>query len=104
LNHNPVNTVELMRYHWEWMLAGHTHGRQVATSRIGRTLYPKRYRHYTRGYYHVHGRHLYVNRGVSYGQRVRDWCRPEITVFRLTSATPAESPEPVLHAGHAQGD
>lgn len=83
LNHNPVNTLELMDYPWQWMLAGHTHGRQVATSKIGRRFYPKRYRHYTKGYYAVNGRHLYVNRGLSYGQRVMDWCRPEITVFRL---------------------
>ncbi len=86
LNHNPANVLDLMEYPWQWMLAGHTHGRQVATSRFGRTFYPHRYRHYTHGYYSVNGRHLYVNRGLSYGQRVLDWCRPEITVFRLQSA------------------
>ena len=88
LNHNPANVLTLMKYPWQWMLAGHTHGRQVATSRIGRKLYPSRYRHYTHGYYCVHGRHLYVNRGLSYGQRVLHWCRPEITVFKLAVASP----------------
>jgi predicted MPP superfamily phosphohydrolase len=83
LNHNPANVLALMGYPWQWMLAGHTHGRQVATSRFGRTFYPHRYRHYTHGYYPVNGRHLYVNRGLSYGQRVLHWCRPEITVFKL---------------------
>jgi uncharacterized protein len=83
LNHNPVNVLELMEYPWQWMLSGHTHGRQVATSRFGRRFYPHRYRHYTHGYYEVNGRHLYVNRGMSYGQRVLHWCRPEITVFKL---------------------
>lgn len=86
LNHNPVNCLQLMEYPWQWMLSGHTHGRQVGTGRFGRTLYPHRFRHYTHGYYSVSGRHLYVNRGLSYGQRVRDWCRPEITVFKLTLA------------------
>jgi predicted MPP superfamily phosphohydrolase len=86
LNHNPVNVLALMDYPWQWMLAGHTHGRQVATSRVGRVLYPNRYRHYTHGYYEVQGRHLYVNRGLSYGQRIREWCRPEITVFKLTAS------------------
>lgn len=86
LNHNPVNAVQLMKYPWEWMLSGHTHGRQVATSRFGRALYPHRYRHFTHGYYSVNGRHLYVNRGLSYGQRVLNWCRPEITVFKLEEA------------------
>lgn len=83
LNHNPANARELLKYPWQWMLAGHTHGRQLATSRIGKALYPKRYRHFTHGYYSLEGRHLYVNKGLSYGQRVLDWCRPEVTVFKL---------------------
>jgi predicted MPP superfamily phosphohydrolase len=83
LNHNPANVRELLKHPWQWMLAGHTHGRAVATSTLGKTLYPKRFRHYTHGYYCVEGRHLYVNRGLSYGQRKKEWCRPEITVFRL---------------------
>jgi hypothetical protein len=87
LNHNPANVLDLMDFPWQWMLAGHTHGRQVATSAFGRTFYPHRFRQYTHGYYSVKGRHLYVNRGLSYGQRVLDWCRPEITVFRLQSAS-----------------
>lgn len=86
LNHNPVNCSELMNYPWQWMLSGHTHGRQVATSRFGRRFYPNRYRHFRHGYYAVNGRHLYVNRGLSYGQRILDWCRPEITVFKLALA------------------
>ena len=88
LNHNPANAMELMAYPWQWMLSGHTHGRQLANSRFGRTFYPHRFRHYTHGYYAVKGRHLYVNRGLSYGQRVQHWCRPEITVFRLQGEKP----------------
>jgi hypothetical protein len=90
LNHNPANVRELLHYPWQWMLSGHTHGRQVATSKLGKALYPHRYRHYTHGYYSVGGKHLYVNRGLSYGQRVREWCRPEISVFKLTVAEPSE--------------
>jgi predicted MPP superfamily phosphohydrolase len=86
LNHNPANVKEMMRYPWQWMLSGHTHGRQLASGKFGQTFYPKRYRHYTHGYYAVNGRHLYVNRGLSYGQRVLEWCRPEITVFKLERA------------------
>ena len=90
LNHNPVNARELLAHPWQWMLSGHTHGRQVATSKFGQRFYPKRFRHYTHGYYAVAGRHLYVNRGLSYGQRVLDWCRPEVTVFRLESVGEGE--------------
>jgi hypothetical protein len=86
LNHNPVNARELLEYPWQWMLSGHTHGRQVATSRFGKRFYPHRFRHFTHGHYQVEGRHLYVNRGLSYGQRVQYWCRPEVTVFKLAVA------------------
>jgi predicted MPP superfamily phosphohydrolase len=86
LNHNPVNCKDLMAYPWQWMLSGHTHGRQVATSKLGRKFYPQKYRHFTHGYYAVNGRHLYVNRGLSYGQRIQHWCRPEVTVFILQQA------------------
>jgi len=86
LNHNPANCMELMDHPWQWMLSGHTHGRQLATSAFGRRFYPHRHRLFTHGHYAVNGRHLYVNRGLSYGQRVEKWCRPEITVFKLESA------------------
>ncbi len=85
LNHNPANAKELLDYPWQWMLSGHTHGRQLATSRIGRRFNHHRRREYSLGYYAIEGRHLYVNRGLSYGQRVLDWCRPEVTVFKLSS-------------------
>jgi predicted MPP superfamily phosphohydrolase len=90
LNHNPANVLELMRFPWQWMLAGHTHGRQLAVTRMGKALNRKRFRHWTRGYYHLNGRHLYVNRGLSYGQRVHHWCRPEVTVFELESEVHSE--------------
>ncbi len=83
LNHNPANCLNLMDYPWQWMLSGHTHGRQLATTAFGRAFYPHRRRSFTSGHYTVEGRHLYVNRGLAYGQRVREWCRPEITVFKL---------------------
>jgi predicted MPP superfamily phosphohydrolase len=86
LLHNPDQCTNLMGYPWQWMLTGHTHGRALATGRLGQRLYPNRYRHFTHGLYTVNGRHVYVNRGVSYGQRGREWCRPEITVFELRPA------------------
>jgi len=89
LNHNPANCHELLEYPWQWMLAGHTHGRQTADSRVARTFSKRR--EYTHGYYAIQGRHLYVNRGLSYGQRVKHWCRPEMTVFRLTAEAPQEA-------------
>jgi uncharacterized protein len=86
LNHNPANCPELLAYPWQWMLSGHTHGRQLATHVVGRRLYPHLRRKFTHGYYSVGGRHLYVNRGLAYGKRFEHWCRPEITLFRLEAA------------------
>ncbi|HEY0009159.1 MAG TPA: metallophosphoesterase [Tepidisphaeraceae bacterium] len=83
LNHNPCNADELLSYPWQWMLSGHTHGRQLGTSKMGSKLYGHLARPYVHGYYPVADRHLYVNRGLSYGQRVKRWCRPEVTVFKL---------------------
>jgi hypothetical protein len=82
LNHNPANCTQLLTFPWQWMLSGHTHGRQTGDNAIARRYAGRR--QYTHGYYAVGGRHLYVNRGLSYGQRVKHWCRPEVTVFRLT--------------------
>lgn len=86
LNHDPRNALELLDHPWQWMLAGHTHGRQLATSSVGRRLNRKRKREFVRGRYELPGgRLLYVNRGLSYGQRFEHWCKPEITLFRLTA-------------------
>ncbi|HEX8324458.1 MAG TPA: metallophosphoesterase [Tepidisphaeraceae bacterium] len=83
LNHNPANALELMHYPWQWMLSGHTHGRQL-TGRMRRE--------YTFGYYPLGDRHLYVNRGLSYGQRRKRWCRPEISIFRLRCDADVHNP------------
>ncbi len=87
LNHDPRNAAELLDFPWHWMLSGHTHGRQLATSAVGKAFNKKRRRAYVRGLYELPGgRKLYVNRGLSYGQRWERWCKPEITVFKLTAA------------------
>ena len=91
LVHNPANALRLMNYPWQWMLTGHTHGRQLAASSLGQRLYPGKYRQFTHGLYTINGRNLYVNRGLSYGQRHQEWCRPEVSVFEMTAA-PAKSP------------
>ena len=87
LNHDPRNAGQLLDHPWQWMLSGHTHGRQLATSTVGRTFNKKRRREFVRGLYELPGgRKLYVNRGLSYGQRWEPWCKPEITVFKLRRA------------------
>jgi uncharacterized protein len=86
LNHNPVNARELLEFPWQWMLAGHTHGRQLGHKGWSKAILgTKRKRHFTHGYYALEGRHLYVNRGLAYGQRAHHWCKPEVTLFRVAA-------------------
>jgi predicted MPP superfamily phosphohydrolase len=68
------------------MLAGHTHGGQLALEAVRRELNLSRliYR-YTNGWYQNRGAKLYVNRGIgTTGFPIRLGARPEITVLGLT--------------------
>jgi hypothetical protein len=71
------------------ILAGHTHGGQLALEAVRRELNLSRliYR-YTNGWYQNRGTMLYVNRGIGItGFPIRLGARPEITIFELTSET-----------------
>ena len=68
------------------MLAGHTHGGQLALEVVRRELNLSRliYR-YTNGWYQNRGTMLYVNRGIgTTGFPIRLGARPEITLLELT--------------------
>lgn len=80
LVHNPSSAKHLKDYHSHAIMAGHTHGVQHPLAKaLGAFGKPK----YHAGMYEVHGKQLYVNRGLGrLGQLV---CspRPEITVVTL---------------------
>jgi uncharacterized protein len=68
------------------VLAGHTHGGQLALETVHREFNLSRliYR-YTNGWYENRSAKLYVNRGIgTTGCPIRLGARPEITVFELT--------------------
>jgi predicted MPP superfamily phosphohydrolase len=70
-----------------WVLAGHTHGGQCKAPLFPPPALYLRNRRYAAGAVDLGGgRHLYVNRGLGYVQRVRFNARPEITLFRLVPA------------------
>ncbi len=88
LSHNP-DTCD--RPGWSeyrgWILAGHTHGGQCKPPFLPPPLLPVRNRRYTAGSFDLgDGRKLYINRGVGHLLRVRFNARPEVTVFRLSTA------------------
>ena len=89
LTHNPDS---LDRAGWRdyrgWVLAGHTHGGQCKPPFLPPPLLPVQNKRYTAGAIPLaDGRAVYISRGVGHLIRVRFNVRPEITAFRLTSAT-----------------
>ena len=82
LTHNPDSVKALKFFHSSFIMSGHTHGIQhpFATS-LGILGSPK----YHAGMYEVHGKKLYVNRGLGRLGQVIMNPRPEITVITLRS-------------------
>lgn len=83
LVHNPKSANHLKNYHSHAVMSGHTHGVQHPFAGTYEALGKPKYH---AGMYQVHGKQLYVNRGLGrLGQLV---CspRPEITVVTLQPA------------------
>ncbi len=84
LVHNPDAIDFLDDRPCRWVLCGHTHGGQVRLPLVGALVLPVKHREYDEGLFDVHGRRLYVNRGLGFmGMQLRFLCRPEITEFTL---------------------
>lgn len=87
LTHNPDTVVERLAHcAYDWVLCGHTHGGQVRIPFYGAPVLPIRNRRYDAGEFDVHGKKLYVNRGLGCIRQVRFNCRPEMTLFTLAQA------------------
>ena len=87
LCHNPDAKDILRDYHWDLMLAGHTHGGQF---RIPFTqfapLAPVKDLSLTQGLHSSHGKPIYITRGVGNIFGIRINCRPEVSILELASA------------------
>jgi len=83
LSHNPDSKDELIKYKWNLMLCGHTHGGQCAIPFIGPPLLPVSDRAFSEGLHEWNGRKIYVSRGVGNLCGGRFNCRPEITLITL---------------------
>lgn len=83
LAHNPRTVEHLGGRRCDLMLSGHTHGGQVNLPRLGRVTLGKKARRFAAGFYQHHDTHLYVNKGVGFGWRLRYNVRPEVAAFRL---------------------
>ncbi|MBC8041870.1 MAG: hypothetical protein IAF08_00350, partial [Rhizobacter sp.] len=85
LCHHPEFFPVAKSNHIDLMLAGHTHGGQIALDVAGVSLYPIDFiYHYSRGLYEEAGKKLYVNYGVGVtGTPIRT-IEPEIVLITLT--------------------
>jgi len=84
--HEPDAVLQMAPQTASLVLAGHSHGGQICLPGgipIHTPLYAKKYKV---GYYPNAPNPLYVSRGLgATGLRVRTFCRPEVTLFRLDS-------------------
>jgi uncharacterized protein len=88
LVHRPDEAVALPAGSADLVLAGHTHGGQVALPGV-RAFTVRHFckSQFVEGWYAVSGNRLYVNRGLGCtGYPVRFRSRPEVSIFRLTRA------------------
>ena len=89
LGHEPDFAIEVAATRkFGLMLAGHSHGGQIALP-FGIPIHVPQYaRKFPRGFYDVNGMRLYTNRGLgTIGLPMRFCARPEISVFTLRAAS-----------------
>lgn len=88
--HSPDVTDDVARWGADLVLAGHTHGGQVALPGYGALWTSSRFgKRFEAGLYEVDGARLYVNRGIGMEATlppVRFLARPEVTVLELRPA------------------
>ena len=93
LQHNPDGIEFLKPYPWQYMLCGHTHGGQARFPFVGPLYIPMEHRQYIRGFFYfsplpgqeIPRRTMFVSTGLGYSAPIRVLCRPEATLFTLTS-------------------
>ena len=83
LSHNPDTKNNLIRYDWDLMLSGHTHGGQVVIPFLGAPFAPVKDKTVTQGLHKFRGRYLYVTRGVGSIAGFRLNCSPEVTILKI---------------------
>lgn len=88
LCHNPDGCdLDVWNNYKGWILSGHTHGGQVKPPFFSPPVLPVANHRYTSGEFDLwDGRMLYINRALGNSIPVRFNVRPEITIFKLSSA------------------
>jgi predicted MPP superfamily phosphohydrolase len=84
LTHNPDSKARAASLRWDLLLAGHTHGGQLALPFVGTPFAPVNDKRFVNGLYPYEGRLLHVSPGVGNLHGMRFNCRPEISVLDLS--------------------
>lgn len=84
LVHNPDAAPDLAARGAQYVLAGHTHGKDTRRRLIRTLVLPSKQRQFVVGQYALGlNKFLYVNRGLGHSMRFQFDHRPEITIFQL---------------------
>lgn len=87
LCHNPDAKDILRDYHWDLMLAGHTHGGQFRIPFVNFAPFaPVKDLSMTEGLHSSHGKPIFITRGVGNVYGVRINCRPEVSLLELANS------------------
>ena len=85
LNHNPDAKEGLIKYGWDLMLSGHTHGGQfIIPFKNYAPFAPVKDRSMVCGAHNWKDRVIHISRGVGNLYGVRLNCRPEVTLLKVT--------------------
>jgi predicted MPP superfamily phosphohydrolase len=83
LCHNPDAKRELVRYPWNLMLSGHTHGGQGRIPGINPWWTPVEDKRFLAGLYQWENRQIFITRGLGSPMHVRAFCRPEVSILEI---------------------
>ncbi|MHC4873715.1 MAG: phosphodiesterase YaeI [Planctomycetota bacterium] len=85
LSHNPDCKTEVIKYDWDIMCCGHTHGGQLVIPFTNfRPFIPVRDRSFPEGLLSIQSKHIHITRGVGNLHGLRFNCRPEISILNVT--------------------
>jgi len=83
LCHNPVAKRDLLRWQWDLMLSGHTHGGQVRVPGFTPVWAPVADKRFIAGLYGWEKRQLFITRGIGSPKHIRAFCRPEVSIIEI---------------------
>jgi predicted MPP superfamily phosphohydrolase len=85
LNHNPDAKDALIKYRWDLMLSGHTHGGQFKVPFDNRAPFaPVKDGEMIDGTFSWKGRVIHITRGIGNLYGIRLNCRPEISLLKIS--------------------